>query len=62
MVQAIKMTDKEKLRMYMKCSKKELAKMLIECNRIIEGHFERGQLFTFETPTMRPNVEYYTSF
>lgn len=35
MVQVIEMTDKEKLKMYMKCSKKELAKMLIESNRIV---------------------------
>lgn len=34
-MQVIEMTDKEKLKMYMKCSKKELAKMLIESNRIL---------------------------
>lgn len=29
MMQVIQMTDKEKLKMYMKCNKKELAKMLV---------------------------------
>lgn len=38
MVQIIEMTDKEKLKMYMKLNKKELAKMLIQCNKIIEYH------------------------
>lgn len=33
MVQEIEMTEKEQLDMYMKCSKKELCKMLIEANR-----------------------------
>ena len=35
MMQIIEQTDEEKLAMYMKCKKVELAKMLIECNRII---------------------------
>lgn len=33
MMQVIEQTDEEKLVMYMKCSKKELAKMLIEANK-----------------------------
>lgn len=33
MVQITEMTDREKLKMYMKCSKRELAKMLIESNK-----------------------------
>ena len=28
-------TDEEKLKMYMKCNKEELAKMLIEANKVI---------------------------
>lgn len=35
MMHVIEMTDKEKLKMYMKCNKKELAKMLIECHKLI---------------------------
>lgn len=31
-------TDEEKLKKYMKCTKKELAKMLIESNRIIQSY------------------------
>jgi len=34
-MQIIQQTDEEKLAMYMKLSKEELAKMLIECNRIL---------------------------
>ena len=30
-------TDKEKMTMYMKLSKKELIDMLIECNRVVES-------------------------
>lgn len=37
MVQIVEQTDEEKLAMYLKCSKKELAKMVIECNRIIKA-------------------------
>lgn len=36
MVQEINMTEKEQLDMYMKCSKKELCKMLIETNRLLK--------------------------
>jgi hypothetical protein len=36
MMQVIQQTDEEKLTMYMKLSKEELAKMLIEANRHIE--------------------------
>ena len=32
----VKQTDEEKLAMYMKCKKKELAKMLIECNKLLQ--------------------------
>lgn len=36
MMQIIQMTDEEKFDMYMKLSKKELSKMLIEANRTID--------------------------
>lgn len=36
-MQVVQQTDKEKLKMYLKLSKIELAKMLIEFNRIIES-------------------------
>jgi len=36
MIQIVKQTHEEKLAMYMKCSKKKLAEMLIACNDIIE--------------------------
>ena len=35
-LQVEKQTDEEKLKMYMKSSKKELAEMLIEANRVID--------------------------
>lgn len=37
MMQEIEQTDEEKLKMYMGCSKAKLAKMLIECNRILRS-------------------------
>ncbi len=37
MIQAIPMTDKEQLAMYLKLTKKELAKMLIEANKALCG-------------------------
>lgn len=36
MVHVIPMTDEEKMAMYMKLSKKELATMLMNCNKMIE--------------------------
>ena len=36
MIRIEEQTDEEKLAMYMKCKKKELALMLIECNRILD--------------------------
>jgi hypothetical protein len=40
MMQVIEQTPEEKLKMYMKCSKVELAKMLIECNRLLTAQME----------------------
>ncbi len=37
MMQVIQMTQKEKMKMYMKLSKKELAVMLINCNKMIDN-------------------------
>ena len=36
MVQVIEMTKEEKLAMYMKLPKKQLAEMLYECNRLMD--------------------------
>lgn len=39
MYQVIKQTDEEKLAMYMKTPKKELAKMLLQCNKILDSEY-----------------------
>ena len=36
MVQEVRMTKEEKMAMYMSCKKKELAAMVIECNRLLD--------------------------
>ena len=36
MYQIVKMTDKEKMTMYMKLSKKEIIGMIIECNKVLD--------------------------
>jgi hypothetical protein len=36
MYQVIKQTPEEQLKIYMECSKEELANMLIECNHILD--------------------------
>lgn len=40
MMQVIEQTHKQKMKMYMKCTKKKLAEMLIECNRILEAQLQ----------------------
>ena len=40
MMRIIEQTHKEKLAMYMKCSKKELSQMLIECNRLLTAQMQ----------------------
>lgn len=40
MMQIIEQTHKQKMKMYMKCTKKKLAEMLIECNRILDGQMQ----------------------
>ena len=37
MMQIVKQTHEEKMAMYMKLPKKELAKMQIECNRLLDN-------------------------
>lgn len=37
MYQVIKQTKEEQIKLYMKCTKKELSEMLYECNRIINS-------------------------
>lgn len=39
MVQVVKQTHEEKLKMYMKLSKKELSEMLIESNKCLDTKF-----------------------
>ncbi len=34
--QIVEQTDKQKLKMYMKCKKKELAEMLIQANKVLD--------------------------
>lgn len=40
MMQVVKQTDEEKMVMYMKCPKKQLAQMLIQCNKILDSRSE----------------------
>ena len=40
MIQRIEQTHEQKMEMYMKCNKVELATMLIECNRMLEIQLE----------------------
>ena len=42
MIQIVKQTHDEKMSMYMKSSKKELAEMVIECNRLLEKYIIPG--------------------
>lgn len=37
MMQVVKQSEKQKLEMYMKCKKKDLAKMLIQANLYLEN-------------------------
>ena len=42
-MQVVEQTDEEKLQMYMKCTKKELAEMLIESNKHIQPRFNHNE-------------------
>jgi len=44
MYQIVETTHDEKMKMYMKCTKVELAKMLIECNRQLTATLEAKNL------------------
>ena len=37
MMQVVEMSKEKQFEMYMKCTKKKLAEMLIECNRILSA-------------------------
>jgi len=54
MVQEIKQTDKEKLAMYMKLSKRKLATMLINANNVID-EFTSLRNFKYE---VRANISF----
>ena len=43
MIQVIEMTEKERFKMYMKCTKKELIKMLMENQRMNKCLIEKDQ-------------------
>ena len=47
-MQIVEQTDKEKLAMYMKCKKKELAEMLINCNKYLEMYIGKNDNFAYE--------------
>jgi hypothetical protein len=38
-MQIIEQTDEEKVAMYMKCKKKQLVEMLLQCNKLIDSVF-----------------------
>jgi len=52
--EVVAMTDKEKLKMYMKLSKKEIAKMLIESNKSLEMIINLNR-FTFPVYPVYPD-------
>lgn len=54
MLQLIEQTDEEKLKMYMKCTKKELAEMLIQCNKIIDAQKFPGYVLHSKTAQLCP--------
>lgn len=49
--QIIEMTDEEKTKAYMKLSKKELTRMLIECNRLLSLQITPNILYVKTCPT-----------
>lgn len=51
MMQVVEQTHKEKMKIYMKLSKKQLAEMLINCNEIISG-MPIHVSFKIESPTV----------
>jgi hypothetical protein len=58
-MQIIEQTDEENLAMYMKCEKQELAKMLIQCNKLMgekipEIQIITGTVYNAEQPVSEP--------
>lgn len=60
MYRVIEQTYEEKLAMYMNCDKEQLAKMLIECNRILDLQ-ARGDIIVYLGGTYEV-FENYTSY
>lgn len=54
MIQEVKMSHEEKVKMYMKCTKKELIEMLIESNRVLEVHSVFNSARVMEGPVYLP--------
>ena len=59
MVQGIEMSDEEKLEMYMKLKKEELAKMLIESNKMLKNVLKQHPLtLVYDPPLAEDKVPY----
>jgi hypothetical protein len=52
MMQIIEQTDEDKLEMYMKCDKEQLAKMLIESNKTIDHMSQFSKPYPLDTHTI----------
>ena len=52
MVQVIEQTQKEKIKMYMKCKKLKLVKMLIECNRQLNNIYDYKMKIKYQYANM----------
>lgn len=46
MIRIVEQTREEKIEMYMKCTKKELAEMLLECNKYLKFYINKQPKFT----------------
>ncbi len=55
-MQVVEMTDEEKLKMYLKEPKEKIAKMLIECNKII-GRLQPQVIAKTAGIEFRPNID-----
>jgi len=53
MIQEIKQTDEEKMTMYMKLSKKEIIKMLIQSNKLLDSLTHKHQIYE-----LQPKIPY----
>lgn len=61
MVQVNKLTREEKIKMYMKCSKKELISMLLENEKALEPHLFCGKA-TEENPHSLGTPSFWKTF